>query len=214
MAMQLITDVELSGDGLEKARQAFRSPRTLLRRIGVLQMSSAVRRLSTSLKQEKGGVRSGRLMASLRAGAQESPKADTVWRISDSAAEVGSNLPYAAMRQYGGTIRPKPPLKNIAIPLPISFKRARTWPRHLPKDSLDFVPLHRGNLTGLLVAREKISEVAETGRGKRRAKARKGEAVFALMTEVTQTGTPYLYVDDEDRRIVAEELFPQWLRGE
>lgn len=214
MAVRLITEVELSGDALERARGAFRSPKLLLRRIAVQQMRSAHERLERNLRQGSDVVREGKLAASIKAGANGSPNANTVWRISDSVAEVGSNLPYAAMRQYGGTIKPKPPLKNIAIPLPISFKRARTWPRHLPKDSLDFIPLHRGNLTGLLVAREKISHTAETGRGKRRAKARRGEAVFALMTEVTQTGTPYLYVDDEDRRIVAEELFPQWLRGE
>lgn len=214
MAVRLITEVELSGDAMERAKAAYRSPKLLLRRIGVQLMDSAVSRLKQKLRQGTDVVREGRLEASIQAGASGSPNADTVWRISDSSAEVGSNLPYAAMRQYGGTIRPKPPLKNIAIPLPISFKRAKTWPRSLPKDSLDFIPLHRGNLTGLLVARDKISESVETGRGKRRAKAKKGEAVFALMTEVTQTGTPYLYVDDEDRRIVAEELFPQWLRGE
>lgn len=207
MALSLITEVELRGDALEKAQEAYRRPRTLLRRIGVLQMSSAARRLSASLKQTKGGIRSGRLMASIQAGAQDSAGPDTVWRISDSMAEVGSNVPYAAMRQYGGTIRPKPPLKNIAIPLTAAAKRAGTWPRDYPEDALDFIPLHRGRLSGLLVARDTI------GAGKRK-QARTGDAVFALMTEVTQTGTPYLFVDDEDRRVVAEELFPQWLRGE
>lgn len=196
MAVQIVTEVELKGDALERAKAAYRKPRTLLRRIGVLQMSSAVRRLSASLKQTKGSVRSGRLMASIRAGAKDAPGADTVWRVSDDAAEIGTNVPYAAMRQYGGTIRPKPPLRNIAIPLSTEAKRAGKWPRDYPPDALDFIPLHRGRLSGILVDRDK------------------GRAVFALMTEVTQTGTPYLYVDDEDRRIVAEELFPGWLRGE
>lgn len=213
MAIRLITEVELHGDSLDRAIRAYRSPNLLLRRIGVWQMTRAAHRLGDLLKQTEKTVRSGDLVASINAGAQDSPNPDTVWRISDSEAVVGSNLSYAAMRQYGGTIRPKPPLKNIAIPLSASLKRSRLWPRAFPKDSLDFIPLHRGRLTGLLVAKQAISVATKTKRGKRRVKANRGEAMFALMSEVTQTGTPYLYVDDEDKRHIAEAIFPGWLSG-
>ncbi len=62
---------------------------------------------------------------------------------------VTSDVVYAKVQDVGtgylpgGVIRPKPPRKNLAIPLDDSLKRAGIWPRHYRRP-LGFVPGRKG----------------------------------------------------------------------
>jgi hypothetical protein len=67
---------------------------------------------------------------------------------------VGTRLPYAAIHQYGGTIRARN-VKNLAIPM---TKKARAMgsPRAWGEGQLQFVPSKKSGVTGLLVERSKV----------------------------------------------------------
>ncbi len=183
----------------ERASKALRAPRKLMRQIGILEMISAERRLEVLLAQKAdGGVRSGKLKASITAGTQGRGGGDTIFSLSDESVEVGSNLPYAAIRQFGGTILPKKPGGALAIPLTDQLKRSGQSPTEF---DLSFVPITggaSGNVFGLLV-------------DKKNKKDGKGEPLYALAREVTQAGTPYLFISDDDLRVIQEELWPEFL---
>jgi len=194
--------LKITGDQgmFERASKALRAPRPLMKQIGVLQMSSAVNRLTQVLAQHPdGGVRSGRLMASIRAGAQGNGGNDTVFALSNDAIGVGSNLPYAAIRQFGGTILPKKPGGALAIPLVDALKRSGQSPLEF---DLSFQPIiggATGNVFGLL-----IDDTGEAGFGE-------DEPLYALARSVTQEGTPYLFVSEDDLQVIREDLWPQFL---
>jgi len=199
--------IDLTGDKelFERVSKRFRKPRELLRLIGVHVMGQATHRLTQVLGMGgENAVRTGPLPASLNVSPSGQGSADTIFELSDERVEVGSNLRYAAQVHYGGRIVPKPPHKALAIPLPLRVKRNELWPSELDPDRevLDFVPKRggaSGNVIGLLVDTE-----GEFGFGE-------GEALYALAKHVDQEGKPYLYGDDEDRRIINEELVPEWL---
>lgn len=59
------------------------------------------------------------------------------FRARPQEVSIGSNLPYAAVQQLGHPeIRPKPPLKRLAIPQLPHLRRRNVWPRDLPRGSL------------------------------------------------------------------------------
>ncbi len=206
--------IKRSSDRFDRARAAFRDPKRLLARVGTLATSSAVRRLSTVLKDDS-EVRTGRLGASLgRNGA------GNIFELSNDHVRVGTNLPYAAQVHYGGTIKPKN-VKALAIPLNARLARQGIGPREFDPSGelLKFVPYKgsKPNIIGLLVADEDIEFESTIKRGKRAGQKRImtiGEGpLFALASEVTQEPRPYLYFDDADIREIHTKLYPEWLAG-
>lgn len=214
----LTTTLEITGDRdlFERVSKAARSTRDLMNNVGQLGMASGVRRL-TEVLQMKGGeeaVRTGRLMSSLVGGARGKPGSDTVFEISDLEAVVGTNVPYAAQRQYGGPIFPTAGHKALAIPLPIALKRAKQSPHDIDpsRTILQFIPIFRGKVIGLLVDGG-MEGPLEKRKKKREPKTAYGPGtLFMLMSYVEQEGTPFLFWDDADVKVIEEELIPRWLR--
>jgi len=197
MAINIRTRIDVSGPAgdLAEIGRRIRSPRPLLRAVAILGMDSATVRLNDVLgKKSKDAVRTGRLAASLMIG-----DADSVFELGEYQVEFGSNLPYAAQVQYGGTIMPRE-AKALAIPIPVELKRSRLWPKDFEEGILQFLPYtgSKPNVFGLLFDPE-----GELGYGK--------GPLYALAYWVTQEPKPFLYFSDEDVRIINEELWPKFL---
>lgn len=105
---------------------------------------------------------------------------------------LGTNLAYAAQRQFGGELVPTKS-RALAVPMPgvpRSMRRPRRW-----GDRLRFIPSKGGGDTvGVLAAQE--------GRGKRK----RWRAKFVLRTRVEQTARPFLLFQDEDVAYVSKRL--------
>ena len=143
MAFGVQTTLEITGDKelLKRAAAKHRNPRPLMRQVGVLGMSSAVRRLQTVLKQSDDAVRSGRLAASLNVGPMgQGGNANSIFDLSNSMVTVGTNLLYAAQVHFGGTIMPRN-AKALAIPLIPSLQRQQIGPLELDptRELLQFI---------------------------------------------------------------------------
>jgi hypothetical protein len=214
MAINIRTRIVVSGPAgdLAEIGRKMRNPRPLLRAVGLMGLQSGVVRLKDVLgKKSKDAVRTGFLAASLHLG-----RADNVFELGDYQIEFGSNLPYAAQRQFGGPIYPTEGHKALAIPLPVELKRAKLWPKDFEKGILHFVPVNRGNLIGLLVdAGDEEERTDKRGRKRTRVVKRTPYGpgpLFALVREVWQEGDPFLYFSDEDVRVINEELWPKFLR--
>lgn len=193
MAITLQTHVSIGGL-IDKAITAHLDARPLLRRTAIHGMNRGTERLTQVLKQSNAGIRSGRLMASITAGVAGQGGGDTIFEVNESYAEAGSNLPYAKKVQEGGFIYPKNK-KSLAIPLRDNLRRDQVWPREFAPDALVFRHYfgRKPNVFGLLLEKET------------------GEPYYALAYWVNLEPRPYLYWDDEDRRVIAEELYPQWV---
>ncbi len=206
MAFTVQTRLEIKGDGqFARVAERLRNPRPLMKKVGVLMMSSALGRLPKVLRQGGDVVRSGRLSASIRAGVSGRAGRDTVFRLSDTRVQVGSNLPYAAQVHFGGTILPKKG-KALAIPLLARLQRQGMAPADFPKGALDFVPAKRksGGLIGFLVDAD---ERAGTLAGKRRKRdLSRRTALFMLVAKVTQRPRPYLFFDAQDEADIDKML--------
>jgi len=216
MASGLTTTLTITGDRdlFERVSKAARSPRELMQNVGVLGMNSGAFRLTQILAMKpKDAVRTGALYSSIKAGADGKPGEDTIFEISDLQAVVGTNLPYAKQRQEGGPIFPRD-AKALAIPIPIALKRAKKSPFDIDpsRTILQFVPIFRGKIIGLLVDGG-VEGPLEKRRRKREAKTPYGPGpLFMLMWYVDQEGTPFLFWGPEDLKVIEDELIPQWLR--
>ena len=211
MATGLNMKMTITGDRamFERAAKALRNPKPLMQRVGTLALSSSVRRLSSVLKQGD-AIRTGRLGASLSPGGEAN-----VFEISDFQAIVGTNLPYAAQVQYGGTILPKN-AKALAIPLDPQIARQGLGPREVDPsgDLLSFVPYtgSKPNVFALLIDRGMQGPLTK------RKKKREGGTpygpgpLFALAYWVTQEARPYLYFDEADLKTI-NGIAEQWLAG-
>ncbi|MCO6436544.1 MAG: hypothetical protein J5J06_05605 [Phycisphaerae bacterium] len=202
MALGINITVTRSGDLAMFPRTAdrLRKPRKFLAAVGVQLMSSAVRRLPGVLSTSDDAVRTGRLAASLRVNASGGGSANTIFRLTDRSVTVGSNLPYAAQVHYGGTIYPNQ-ADALAIPLVPQLKRQDISPSQHPEKERIFFRRHEGgkpNVFGLLFLAPKSK------RGKPRL-------LYALAYLVQQRARPFLYADDNDKRTIAEEIFPKFL---
>lgn len=223
MGLGLRVTVTRSGDVemLPRTQLRLRRPRTFMTAVGVQLMSSAVRRLPSVLSQSDGAIRTGKLAASLtpisaiaslppplrsvfqtRGPVPGSKAAEgllhNIFRSSENTVTVGSNLRYAAQVHHGGTIYPEK-ADALAIPLTPQLKREEISPsRHPQKERLFFVPHEGGkpNVFGLLFLNRKRKEPL---------------LLYALAHLVKQKARPFLYADDEDRRVIAEELWPRFL---
>lgn len=207
MAYNIVITLKFTGDrkAIERTSIALREVRDFLVSVGVLILSSAVRRLQTVLKQDDKAVRTGRLAQSLQAGRDGVAGEDTVFDISGSTLTVGSNVPYAAQVQRGGRINPKT-ARALAIPLQAQIQRQGFSPREIDPDRtlLSFRPARggaSGQVFGILVDEEGIF-----GRGE-------GLPLYALAEFVDQPPRPFLLIDEHDRRVVMDEIAPDWLEG-
>jgi len=220
MALSVTTSIQIEGkigETLDRVSGRLRDPRTFMRRVGVLGMSSAASRLSTSLRTDK-AVRSGRLMASLQVTQDGRGSEHTVFELSDLEVTVGSNLRYAKQVQDPVTIVPSEQ-KALAIPLPDSLKRAGLWPRDLDpsRELLQFVPYRGGkpNIIGFLVdPGDEVRIRNKRGKLKSRQISRTGYGpgpLFVLVSSVTQTPNPYLFWSDADQAVIESELWPKYL---
>ncbi len=111
-----------------------------------------------------------------------------VYDLGNAHVEVGSNLPHAHKIHVGGPIVPKSG-KALAIPILDHHKRESIWPRDLDpgRKILTFIPAKRpGGLIGVLVDQE-----GRLGFGE-------NKALYRLVTKVSLTPRPYLYLDQGD----------------
>lgn len=90
-------------------------------------------------------ARTGRLRASIAGRVQEGP-GDALDIVLRAGATTGADLPYAAIHEYGGVIRPVR-RKWLAIPLPIAKTAAGVSRYQTPRDvpGLRFMLSKRGN---------------------------------------------------------------------
>ena len=207
MALTINSSLKATGDRDMYLRTAKRlkDRRPLLRRVGVLMMSSAAGRLTRVLKQGDNVARSGRLAKSIAVGTQGRGSGDTIFRMTNSSVAVGSNLPYAAQVHFGGTIVPRKG-KALAIPLSARLQRLQLSPRDLPRDELQFVPAKRsGGVIGFLVNRGRsvsLGERSSISFRKSKSGGTRQSALFMLVRKVTQRPRPFLFFDDDDRRTI------------
>lgn len=219
--MALSITVKLTGDvgRVQRTQAALRNPRPLMKRIGVLFQSSANRRLTQVLRQDGDTIRTGRLMAAIPAGDPNTGTpgrmtGDSIFDLSEASVTIGVNLPYAAQVHFGGTIVPKD-AKALAIPVVDALKRDRIGPSELDPDRsiLKFVPVKGGkpNIIGVLVDEPQLL----TGRQRKpRGKTAYGPGIlYVLASSVTQPPRPFLLIDDDDQRIIRDELIPAWING-
>jgi len=197
--------VELTGDRgmLERGSKALRNLRPYLEKVAVYGMAAAQQRLLERLSPHEDAVTSGHLVNSLTIGGPES-----IYELEDNQAVYGSNLPYAAQVNYGGTIWPDT-AKALAIPLTPRLKRDRLWPRDIDpgREILRFVPYTgaRPNIFGLLVD----DPQPLTGRQRKaRGSTIYGPGpLFALAHWVHQEGKHFMELTEAD---IKEITGPLW----
>ncbi len=206
----------------EKAVNALKNPRVLIRRVGVLGMSSGVRRLETVLRQDKDAIRTGQLGRSIRVRPNgDGGNQNTIFTVEDARGEFGTNLKYAAQVHFGGRIDPVN-AKALAIPLTAQLKRAQVSPRELPlvtQANLKFIPRRskgKPGIIGYLLLEAGVEgklDNSATGTKIKGNTKKKGVLLYALARWVWQRANPFLYFSAEDRRVVNEEIFKQWVEG-
>lgn len=180
MALVVKTTLKVTGDDFRKIAAQQRELTPLHRRVGMLMMSQALTRLTSFVKPEqfKPGIRQ-----SLMVGTQGRGGGDTIFAITKGSATVGSNVAHAAITQKGGVIRPKPPLKALAVPVTDQLKRAGLWPRDFAEGVLTFIP----SKTGPPVL---VDEEGKGGFGK--------GVLYVLLKSVTRPARPFLFFDAAD----------------
>lgn len=129
----------------------------------------------------------------LKPGASLSTNAITVTDLSPTRVEIGTNLPYARIQQEGGEVFPKG--KALAIPMKDSLIAQDRWPRDIDPDrtKLVFIPKRRGKRIGFLID---PTGAAGYGTG----------LLFVLMSSVTIPAQPYLFWDEDDKKLAVELL--------
>ena len=88
---------------------------------------------------------------------------------------VFSDLPYAGIHEDGGVIRP---VRAKALAMPLTPKARKMGPREWPEDLLQYVPVNRNPVVGLLALK---------GKGKR-----KGKAQYLLLKQAKIKPTGYI----------------------
>ena len=201
LAVSMTVDVSGDRELFEGPSKRLRNPREFMRRVGEFAVSCAQQHLSEVLRDDPEAIRTGRLESSL-----------SVFAVDEHEVIYGSNVDYAAQVHFGGLIEPRT-AKALAIPLPAALKRAGLWPRDLDpqRELLQFVP-YRGskpNVFGLLV--DPGQELSGRQRRQRGVTPYGPGPLYALAWWVDQEPRPYLYLDEGEQRVIAEEMWPQWL---
>lgn len=127
----------------------------------------------------------------------------------DWGFQVGSDKPHAAIQQLGGTIVPVT-VKALAIPMLPHLWRNRIWPRDLPKDSMRYIPVNKGNVVGKLVRAQLTDFAAEQkkpgAKGPRsRPKQKIGELMYLLVKSVKIRGQPYIVFGPEEEAFLLRD---------
>lgn len=209
------TSLEFTGDWAQFPRAAERldKPRELLRKIGVLGMSSSARRCQAAIAGRE-GISTGELYASLHAGAEGMPAEGTIFDLGETEVIVGSNLPYAAQRNFGGIIEPKE-AGALAIPVVDRLKRERLSPSELDpnRSILRFQPITGGKANVFAVLIDEGSEPTGRQRKRRGSTAYGPGILYVLAYWVRQEGAFFMGWDREDERVIEEDLFPMHLKA-
>jgi hypothetical protein len=192
MALTIKTTLTITPpDTMERTAERLRDRRGFMREVGQYMVGTGTRRVP------KGR---GDLARSIR---EVEASADHV--------VVGSNLPYAAIRQEGGTIVPRT-VKALAIPVLDVLRKRQLWPRDLDptREILQFVPFKgKGTVFGALVN----PDVPLTGKQRKKRGALPGYptgVLYVLARSVRQEGKPYLFFDEKDVEEI-ERLWRKWL---
>lgn len=200
------TSLEWHGDvaKFERASKRLEKPAELMRAIGVVGMAGSQMRLRNSLDPDE--IHTGRLAASLNVSETGQGSPNTIFLVEDRAVTIGSNLPYAAMKNFGGRIEPVHG-QALAIPLLERIKRSGIPPSVADpnREIYDFVPVRggaSGNVIGLLVDTENVFGA----RGRER-----GEAHYAIALYVDQVGARFMGWDRDNERTIEEDVWPRYL---
>ncbi len=200
------TSLEITGDQtlFEDLSNRLRDSKPLMKQLGVFALSSALLRLPEVLSDDPNAIRTGRLQASYTVDFNGNGNQNSIFKLSESSVEVGSNLPYAHKVQVGGRIQSSRPGGALAIPLQDRLKREQLWPSELDpgRDHLSFIPIRGGasrNVIGLLIDDENVF-----GFGK-------DEALFAIAKYVDLKPRPHLFWSPGDVKEVTEGLIPTYL---
>ena len=200
LALKMSTELTGDRDMFDRHASRHRDLRPFHRAVGVHAMHAGLFRLTQVLKQEDAGVRSGLLAGSLTVSPQGSGgNHATIFDVDGRGVETGSNLIYAAQVQFGGTILPVK-AKMLAIPLTATLQRDGIGPRELDtKGVLRFQPTaKKPNVGGVLIDDEGV-----LGHGK--------GPLYALAYWITQEPRPYLFWNEDDERVIADDLWPTFL---
>lgn len=204
LAVQVTLEWTGDTDKFERAAKRVRNPRELMKQIGIVGMRGSFERLRKSL--DAGGIKTARLAGSLNVAADGGGgTTNTIFDLQKERVVIGSNLPYAAQKNFGGRIEPRPPNKALAIPLTDSLKRSGIGPRGIDPsgDSLAFVPIvggASGNVFGLLV----VDDDDFGGN-------RQGTALFALARYVDQEPSLFMGWDGGDVQVIETDVWPKFL---
>ncbi len=203
--------LEFTGDWAQFERGAARleKPRELLQAIGVLGMSSSARRCQEAVQANAEGISTGKLYNSLNAGGRGMPAEGTIFDLSAAEVVIGSNLPYAAQRNFGGIIEPKT-AKALAIPVVDHLKREGLSPRELDPDRsiLRFQPITGAKPNVFAVLIDEGQELTGRQRKKRGSTAYGPGILYVLAYWVYQEGAHFMGWDAEDERVIEEDIWP------
>jgi phage gpG-like protein len=202
------TTLEWSGDRdvFERGSKRIEKPAELMRSIGVVGMAGSQMRLRNSLDPDE--IHTGRLAGSLNVSEAGQGGPNTIFEVGQHQVEIGSNVRYAAQKNFGGRIVPVHG-KALAIPLLDRIKRTGIGPGKADpmREIYDFIPVRggaKGNVIGILVDSENVFGA----RGNER-----GEAHYAIATFVDQVGSRFMGWDRNDERTVEEDIWPRYLKA-
>lgn len=183
-------------------RRVGASPRRALGRTALFLIREARRLLRARIREW--GPQTGKLGKSL------------TMLLDSMSVIVGSNLPYAAIQHFGGTIKPKGH-PYLAIPALAHLRRSGVWPRDLDADSMMFMPnakIRIGSHSWTGPALVRVEDEFRTGKnGKQRRVRKAGEVMFALIERATIRGRPYLIFGPPGREFLYGELRRDYIRA-
>lgn len=182
-----------------------------MRMVGVQGMSGSAKRAQEAFIAQE-GISTGMLVNSLHVTDAGQGNADTVFEATANRVVIGSTVTYAAMRNFGGIIEPKE-RRALAIPLTPALKRSGEGPRDLDPERklLRFQPYTGGkpNVFALLID---DAQPLKKRQRKIRGQTKYGPGpLFALAYWVRQEGAYFMGWDDNDIRVIEEELLPEYL---
>ena len=206
--------LEFTGDWAQYPRAADRleGPRELLRKIGVLGMSSSARRCQAAVAAHGEGISTGKLYNSLHAGSRGMPAEGTIFDLSEAEVVIGSNLPYAAQRNFGGIIEPKT-AKALAIPVVDRLRREGIEPHELDPDRsmLRCQPITGAKPNVFAVLIDEGQDPTGRQRKRRGSTAYGPGILYVLAYWVRQEGAFFMGWDQEDEKVIEKDLFPSHL---
>lgn len=177
-----ITVADLAGPHLQKVIAGLANTRPLMQRVGG-DLARVVRRHFAARDQEP----NAKGWPKRHFWAQEGRRNTALASYSDNEAVVTIASAAIAHKLYGGTVRPK---RGRALAIPASAEAYRAGqPSTMDRDMLDFVPLRRGGLVGMLIERQHDT-LRRTKKGLRQGEKRGGKVWFWLMAQTTHAADP------------------------